>query len=88
MGIYESGIGPNVDSILLSGTRVVAGKIPAQVRKELRAGMKAGVIGVLKRSPLTPEIFYSKNHPHPYTAKEIQRKEREYNAALIKKAFA
>ncbi len=82
---YTADYGPNVENILASATRVVRGKIPAQVRKELRAAVKAGVLGHLKKDGLKPEIFF---HPdHRNGAIERQKKEAEYSMALVAKAL-
>ena len=67
---YTDDFGPNVANILASGTRVIRGRVPAQVRKELCAAVKAGVLGHLKKDGLKPEIFY---HPdRANLAREIQ----------------
>lgn len=88
MSIYESGIGPNVDAILVQGTRIVNGRIPKQVRDELKKGVKAGFIGILKKQGLKPEVIYSMNHPGIIAAKERQRAEFEYKVNIIKKCLA
>ena len=70
--------GPNVTAILYHATRVVRGKIPAQVRKELNTAVKDGVLGHLKRDGLKPEIYYHPDHKHG----AIERQSREAFAAI------
>lgn len=78
--------GPNVENIRFQATRVIRGRIPAQVRRELSAAVKAGYLGRLAKKGLAPEIFF---HPdHKNGAVERQRREFEYSANLIKNAFA
>lgn len=78
---YTAEFGPNVEQILAQATRVVRGKIPASVRAELRAAVKAGVLGHLKKDGLKPEIFF---HPdHKNGAKERQIREAQYAAECI-----
>jgi hypothetical protein len=73
--------GPNVAQILVQATRVIRGRVPASVRKELNAAVKAGVLGHLKRDGLKPEIFF---HPyHIHGARERQIREAEYSARCI-----
>jgi hypothetical protein len=77
---------PNVEQIRAQASKVVRGRIPAQVRKELMAGVKLGHIGWLKKDGLKPEIFF---HPdHLYGARDRQRKEAEYSIGLLKGVFA
>lgn len=74
-------IGPNVDLIRKHGTRIVKGRIPAQVRKELMAAVKDGHLGRLKRDGLKPEIFF---HPdHKNGAIERQKAEALYAVQCI-----
>ncbi len=78
---YTDSFGPNVQQILCQATRVIRGRIPAQVRKELAAAVKAGALGRLPKDGLKPEIFY---HPdHRNGAIERQRIEATYSASLI-----
>lgn len=86
MTMYNEDFGPNVTNILVQASRVIRGRVPAQVRKELMAAVKAGVLGRLKRQGLKPEIFFHPNHLHG--AIERQRREFEYSANLIKGVFA
>lgn len=83
-GGYTDDYGPNVASILKQGTRVT-GRMPAQVRAELRAAVKAGVLGHLKRDGLKPEVFF---HPdHKNGAIERQKREAEYSIQCIAKVM-
>lgn len=83
---YTAEFGPNVEQILAQASRVIRGRIPAQVRKELAAAVKAGVLGHLKRDGLKPEIFF---HPdHKNGAKERQAREAAYAIECIKKVVA
>ena len=76
---YE--FGPNVENIRAQATRVIRGRVPAQVRKELSAAVKAGVLGRLKKDGLKPEIFF---HPdHKNGAIERQQREAEYAVKCI-----
>lgn len=81
--LYTDEFGPNVQNILVQGSRVIRGRIPAQVRKQLMAAVKAGALGRLKKDGLKPEVFF---HPNcKVSATEIQRREAEYSASLIAK---
>ncbi len=72
---------PNVEMIRCRATRVVKGKIPAQVRKELMQGVKDGHLGHLKKDGLKPEVFY---HPcHKHGAIEVQKREEEYSKNIL-----
>lgn len=82
----DGGIGPNAMQIRKGATRVIHGRIPAVVRKELMAAVKMGALGRLPKKGLLPEIFY---HPdHKNGAKERQRREAEYAASCIAKVVA
>lgn len=59
---YTDDFGPNVSAILAQGVRIVGGKVPAAVRKELRVAVKAGVLGHLPKDGLKPEAFYHPNN--------------------------
>ena len=72
---------PNVEQIRAQATRVVKGRIPAEVRKELMAAVKAGELGRLKRGGLKPEIFFHPDHLHG--ARERQQREAEYAVKCI-----
>jgi len=85
-GRYTDDYGPNVSRILSQGTLVVQGRIPAQVRKELYAAVKAGVLGRLRKDGLKPEIFF---HPdHKNGAIERQKREAEYAIKCIASVMA
>lgn len=78
---YTDDFGPNVANILVSASRIIRGRVPAQVRAELRAAVKAGVLGHLKKDGLKPEIFF---HPaHKNGAIERQNREAEYAVKCI-----
>lgn len=83
---YTAEFGPNVERILCGATRVVKGRIPAQVRAELRAAVKAGALGHLKKDGLKPEIFYHPDHKHG--AIELQKREAAYSVGCIAKVLA
>ena len=78
---YTDEFGPNVANILAGASRVIHGPIPARVRAELRAAVKAGALGHLKKDGLKPEIFF---HPdHKNGAKERQAREAAYSVSCI-----
>jgi hypothetical protein len=82
---YTAEFGPNVERILAQGTLVVAGRIPAQVRKQLREAVKARVLGRLPKDGLKPEIFF---HPdHKNGAIERQKREAGYSIGCIAKVL-
>jgi len=83
---YTDQYGPNVQNILTRATRVIRGKVPAQVRAELRAAVKAGVLGHLPKDGLKPEVFYHPDHKHG--AIELQRCEAEYAIGCIASVMA
>lgn len=77
---------PNTEQIRKHATRVVRGRIPASVRKELMNSVKIGLLGRLKRDGLKPEIFF---HPdHKNGALERQRSEAAHCAKLIGSVLA
>jgi len=78
---YTDEFGPNVQNILIQATRVIRGRIPQQVRRELQAAVKAGALGHLKKDGLKPEIFFHPDHRHG--AIERQKREAEYAANCI-----
>jgi hypothetical protein len=83
---YTDDYGPNVAQILAQATRVIRGPIPAEVRKQLRAAVRDGVLGHLKRDGLKPEVFF---HPsHKNGAIERQKREAEYAIGCIAKVMA
>lgn len=65
----------NVQLIMSKGFRLIGGPIPAQVRKELRAAVKSGVLGHIKKDGLLPEVFFHNVHPHCYTAVDARKRE-------------
>ena len=72
---------PNVEQIRCQATRIVKGKMPAQVRKELMTAVKLGQLGRLKKDGLKPEVFY---HPdHRTGAIDRQNREAEYSVSCI-----
>lgn len=82
---YTDDFGPNVANILAHGSRIVRGRVPAQVRKELRAAVKAGVLGHLAADGLKPEIFF---HPdHRNGAIDRRQREAEYAVGCIGKVM-
>lgn len=86
MSRYTAEYGPNVEQILVRAHRVIRGRIPAQVRKELMVAVKAGVLGHLKRDGLKPEIFF---HPdHKNGAIERQAREAAYAVQCISTVMA
>ena len=83
---YTDAFGPNVANILASGSRVIRGRVPSQVRNDLRAAVNAGVLGRLPKDGLKPEVYF---HPvHRASAVDIQWREFEYSANLLKGVFA
>jgi hypothetical protein len=78
---YTDAFGPNVQNILIQATRVIRGPIPAEVRKQLMAAVKAGALGRLKKDGLKPEIFFHPDHMHG--ARERQLVEANYSAKCI-----
>lgn len=85
-GGYTDAYGPNVANILVGAMRVVRGRIPAGVRKELSVAVKDGVLGRLKRDGLKPEVFF---HPdHKNGAIERQNREAQYSVECIAKVVA
>lgn len=81
MNRIDESFGPNVTNILCGASRVVRGRVPQQVRNELRAAVKAGALGHLPKDGLKPEIFF---HPdHRNGAIERQKREAEYAIKCI-----
>lgn len=75
---YTDDFGPNVSQILVQGTRVIRGRVPAQVRKELSAAVKDGVLGRIAKDGLMPEIYFHPNHKNG----AIERRKREASYAV------
>jgi hypothetical protein len=48
----------NVAQIYAQGSRLIHGRIPAQVRRELVAAVRAGVLHRLPKDGLKPEVFF------------------------------
>lgn len=82
----DGGVGPNAMLIRKHAMRIIKGKIPAVVRKELMAAVKMGKLGRLPKKGLLPEIFYHPDHLH--SAKRRQREEAEYAIKCIAKVMA
>jgi hypothetical protein len=81
MSRYTDEFGPNVSDILCRSSRIIKGRVPASVRKELNAAVKAGVLGHLKKDGLKPEIYF---HPdHKNGAIERQQREAAYSISCI-----
>lgn len=79
---YSDAYGPNVANILKHGTRKIVGRVPASVRKELRAAVAAGVLLHMPKDGLKPEIFY---HPQRRAnAVAIRQREADYAIQCIK----
>ena len=64
----------NVQLIMRGGYRLV-GRMPAEVRKELRAAVKTGVLGHIKKDGLLPEAFFWNIHPHCYSVLDARKRE-------------
>ena len=79
-------MGPNVEQIRAQATRVIRGRIPAGVRKELMDAVKNKELGHLKRDGLKPEIFFHPDHLHG--ARDRQKREAAYSIECIKKVMA
>lgn len=68
MSNNETEMSPNVKMIRVEGVRLISGRIPLEVRKELYEAVKLGQLGHLKKDKLKPEAFF---HPNSiYKAKE------------------
>jgi hypothetical protein len=52
---------PNVEVVRMMGVSLISGRVPAEVRRELREAVKAGRLGHLKRDGLLPEAFFHPN---------------------------
>jgi len=80
---YTDDFGPNVAQILRQGSRLIKGKVPAAVRKELRTAVKAGVLGHVAKDGLKPEAFYHPNNSN--SALWARDREAEHSVACIAK---
>lgn len=77
---------PNATLIRVRATRVIKGRVPAQVRAELREAVRVGLLGHLKKDGMKPEIFF---HPdHKNGAIERQNREAAYAIECLAKARA
>ena len=77
----NGGIGPNAMNIRKGATKVIKGRMPAQVRKELMDAVKSGHLGRLPKKGLLPETFFHPDHLHG--AKDRQKREAEYAIKCI-----
>ncbi|RWR09782.1 hypothetical protein [Paenirhodobacter populi] len=78
--------GPNVEAIRVHAMRVINGKIPAQVRRELMDAVRKGHLGRLRKDGMKPEIFFHPDHKHG--AIDRQRREARYAVECISKVMA
>lgn len=76
----------NAERIYAQGILIVRGKIPAMVRKELMAAVKAGMIGRIAKDGLKPEVFFDPRHTG--LARELQANEAVYSVNCIAKVMA
>lgn len=83
---YTAEFGPNVEQILCQGTRIICGRVPAQVRKQLSAAVKAGALGRLPKDGLKPEVYFHPDHRHG--AIERQQREAAYSIGCIANVIA
>jgi len=74
---------PNVQLVMKKGFRLIVGRVPAEVRQELRAAVKAGVLGHVKKDGLLPEAFFWNIHPHCYSVLDARKREAEYAIKCI-----
>lgn len=72
----------NVQLIMRDGYRLV-GRMPAEVRKELRVAVKSGVLGHIKKDGLLPEAFFWNIHPHCYSVLDARKREAAYAIQCI-----
>jgi peptide methionine sulfoxide reductase MsrB len=77
--------GPNAENIRKHAMRVITGKIPSQVRAELRAAVGAGYLGHIKKDGLLPEIFFDPRHTG--SAMERRKNEAVYAAECVSKVL-
>lgn len=73
--------GPNVELIRAQASRVIKGRIPAEVRRELMDAVKKNHLGRLAKDGLKPEIFFHPDHLHG--ARERQVREATYSINCI-----
>lgn len=78
--------GPNTANIREAATRIIVGQVPARVRAELSAAVKAGYLGHLRKDGLLPEIYF---HPdHKNDAIEMRKRHAEYSIRRIANILA
>lgn len=65
---------------------MIRGRVPAAVRAQLRAAVKAKALGHLKRDGLKPEIYFHPDHLH--LAADIQNREAAYAVKCIASVVA
>jgi len=82
----DGGVGPNAMRIRAGGSKVIEGKIPTVVRRELMDAVKMGKLGRLPKKGLLPEVFYHPDHKHG--AIERQKAEAVYAISCIAKVIA
>lgn len=78
-------VAPNTEQILKHATRVIRGRVPLGVRRELSAAVKAGILGHFRKDGLLPEIYFDPQHRNG--AIERRRNEAEYAIECIKKVL-
>jgi hypothetical protein len=74
-------VAPNAENIRVHAMRVIVGKVPLGVRRELNAAVKAGLLGRLPKDGLKPEIYFHPDHLHG--ARDRQKSEAEYAISNI-----
>lgn len=79
----RDGIGPNAQNIRNGGSKIITGRIPREVRRELMAAVKKKKLGRLRKDGLLPEIFFHPDMLHE--AKDRQKSEALYGIEQIKK---
>lgn len=72
----------NVEMVRYQYVRIVKGRIPRDVRNELMAGVRVGLLGHLAKKALAPEVFFHPDHLH--AARDAQRNHFEYNVRNLK----
>lgn len=78
--------GRNAEQIRCQASRVIRGRMPAEVRRELMDAVAKGFLGRLKKDGLKPEVFF---HPdHKNGAIERQRREAEYAVSCVAQVMA
>ena len=63
---------PNVAQIRSQATRVIRGRVPAGVRRELSEGVRLGLIGHLRRDGLKPEIIFHPDHRNGAIERQVR----------------